>query len=277
MRKLIAFLLVSALCLAMTAGCFADENEIGIMTQFSVSAEELNEKQVAFFSAVPFSGFKFFDTFSNMVIALQSGKIGAIETDESVAGFLLSHTDGLARYKPDGIPKYEVSFCMLLREDETELCDLLSRTIQDLEEDGTLDTLRNQYIVDVIAGEEPKAVEPEHFENAGTISVALTGDRPPMDYFSAGGEAIGFNTALVAEMAKRIGMNVQFVSIDTGARAISLTSGLADVVFWSQVGNFNGWEKADTGDQPEDTILTRPYMTSTLCYIVREDSPLAEK
>jgi hypothetical protein len=52
-------MLAMVLCLITLADCFADENEIGILTQFSVTAEELNEKQVAFFSAVPFTGFRF--------------------------------------------------------------------------------------------------------------------------------------------------------------------------------------------------------------------------
>ena len=92
---------------------------------------------------------------------------------------------------------YSQKYCMLLREDEDELCGLISGAIQEMQEDGTLDGLRDQYIVDVIAGKEPEAVEPEYFQDAEIIKVALTGDRPPMDYFSAEGEAIGFNTALV--------------------------------------------------------------------------------
>ena len=278
MRKLAVCILVSMLCLFMLMNCFAEENEIGILTQFGVSEDELNENiQESFFKAIPFSGFRFFDSFNNLVTALEAGKIGAIETDEYVSGYLLSHADGLARYIPDGIPQYEVGYCMLLRKDEAELCSLISGAIQEMEKDGTLDDLRNKYIVDVIAGKEPAVVEPEHFGDADTIIVALTGDRPPMDYFSAEGEAIGFNTALVAEVAKRIGKNVEFISVDSGARAVALASGKADVVFWSQIGNYNDWEKADTGDQPEDTIVTDPYVKSTLCYIVREDSPLGEK
>ena len=285
MKKMTA-LVLSVLMLFATIGALAaagenpiaEEDEIGILTQFSVSEDELNENlQEPFFSAIPFSGFKFFDTFSSLVTALEAGTIGAIEADEYVSGYLLSRMDGLARYIPDDLPKYEVGYCMLLREDEDELCDLISGAIQEMQEDGTLDGLRDQYIVDVIAGKEPEAVEPEHFQDADIIKVALTGDRPPMDYFSAEGEAIGFNTALVAEVAKRICMNVEFISVDTGARAVALASGKADVIFWSQVGDYNDWEKADTGDQPEGTIVTNPYIKSTLCYIVRDASPLAGK
>ena len=145
MKKMTA-LVLSVLMLFATIGALAaagenpvaDEDNIGILTQFSVSEDELNENlQEPFFSAIPFSGFKFFDTFSSLVTALEAGTIGAIEADEYVSGYLLSRMDGLARYMPDDLPKYEVGYCMLLREDEDELCDLISGAIQEMQEDGT--------------------------------------------------------------------------------------------------------------------------------------------
>ena len=91
----------------------------------------------------------------------------------------------------------------------------------------------------------------------------------------AAGEPIGFNTALVAEIAKRLEVNVEFVSVDTGARSISLASKESDVVFWTEAGNFNNWENADTEDQPENTVVTESYLTGELLYVIRKDSPLA--
>ena len=81
MRKLVVCIVVSVLCLFMLMNCFADENEIGILTQLSVSEDELNENiQESFFKAIPFSGFRFFDSFNSLVTALEAGTIGAIET-----------------------------------------------------------------------------------------------------------------------------------------------------------------------------------------------------
>ena len=276
MKKLLACLMVLVLCINMVTVCFAEQGEIGILTQLGVSEDELNENlQDILFNVMPFSGFKYFDTFNSLISALDSGTIEAVEADEYVSSFLFSHMEGFARYIPDGLPEYQAGYCMLLREDDVELRDLISETIQGMQEDGTLEALKAQYIDDVIAGNEPEAVVPDHFEGAETLRIALTGDRPPMDYFSAADEPLGFNTALVAEIARRLQRNVEFISVDAGARAISLATEASDVIFWSEVGDFNNWEKANAEDQPENTIVTSPYLTGTLYYIVKADSPLA--
>ena len=111
--------------------------------------------------------------------------------------------------------------------------------------DGSLEEMRQRYIEDVISGEDPDAVVPEVFPDARTIRVAVTGDRPPMDYVSAGGEPLGFNTALIAEIAKRLGINIEFITVDCGARGIALATGVCDIVFWMEIGDFENWEGAD--------------------------------
>ena len=50
----------------------------------------------------------------------------------------------------------------------------------------------------------PESIPFETFEGAETIRVAVTGDLPPIDYVAADGKAAGFNTALLAEIAKRL-------------------------------------------------------------------------
>lgn len=219
MKKLVAWITVLVLCIGAFAGCLAEEGEIGLLTLQGIDQEELNKNlKDVIFNVLPFSGYKYFDTFNNMITALATGAIEAIETDEYVAGYLFSRMEGFTRYICDELPVYKASFSMLLRGEDTELRDRISQVLLDMREDGTLDALKTQYIDDVIAGNEPEAVTPEHFQDADTIVVAVTGDRPPMDYFSTAGESIGFNTALVAEVAKRMGVNVELFSVDAGAR-----------------------------------------------------------
>ena len=45
------------------------------------------------------------------------------------------------------------------------------------------------------------------------------------------GTPAGFNTAVLAEISKRIGRNFELVSVDGAARASALTSGPVDMVF----------------------------------------------
>ncbi len=278
MKKMTAWALILLLCLGALGVGVAEQAEkqpLGKLTKLGISEEELNAKvEDGLVELSLFSGFRYFDNYNSMISALESGGIAAINIDGYMLGYLLSRSKDLAQLKHPDALEYELGFSMLLREEDAELCDRVSQAIADLKADGTMDALKAKYIDDVIAGNEPEAVTPGSFEGAGTLRVALTGDRPPMDYFSDAGEPIGFNTALVTEVAGRLGMNVEFVSVDTGARAISLATNASDIVFWSEAGNFDNWEKADTEDQPEGTLVTEPYLTSELLYAVRADSPL---
>ena len=275
LKKLLFLLLIVLLTLSLPA--MAEEEVIlGRLTKLGVDEDTLNEAiSDVFFSLVPFSRYQFFDTLNSMVLALNSKAIAGLQVDEFTAKYLMSRNENFVEFKTSAAPPYLLDYSMLLREENAELRDSISAAIEDMRADGTLDALKQQYIDNVIAGTEPDAIPVEKFVGAETIKVALTGDRPPMDYFSAAGEPIGFNTALLSEVGKRLGKNVEFVSIDTGARTVSLSSGASDIVFWSEAGNFDNWDGADTEDQPENTVVTKPYLTGLITYVVLAGSPEA--
>ena len=123
--------------------------------------------------------------------------------------------------------------------------------------DGSLDKLAKEYVTDIEKGKEPPTVEIPMTDGAQIIKVGVTGDLPPLDYVSADGKAAGFNTALLAEIAKRSGKNIEVIDIDSGARAAALSSGQIDVVFWVVVPTTN---KVPTDiDKPEGVELSEPY------------------
>ena len=280
MKRIITLVLVLLLVPSVSFGA-KDEALLGRLSKLGVSEETLNvDIAESFLAASPYTGLKFFDTLQSMLAALGSKRIAAIEIDEYTAGYLHSRT-GIYTvfpvFQPSGCPVDYVKYSMLLREEDTELCGRISSAIRDMKADGTLETLKKKYIDDCIAGTDPEAVKPEHFDGAQTIKVALTGDLPPMDYISVAGEPIGFNTALVSEIAKRLKMNAEFVSIDTGARATALASKMCDVVFWSEFGDFNNREDYDKEDMPEHTIITESYLRCTYMNVALSDSPLVQK
>ena len=276
MKKAICLILVALLALS-TLGLPAlagDQGELGRLTKLNVDEDTLTQAIMeSYFDKVPFSRYRFFDNLNSMIGALVSGRITGMALDEFTAEYLLSRTDEYAIYNPpETVPSYNLNFSMLLREADAALCDRVSEAIESMKADGTLDALKKRYIDEVIAGAEPEAVVPEVFEGGETLKVAVTGDRPPMDYFSDAGEPIGFNTALVSEVGRRLGMNVEFVSIDTAARALALESGMSDVIFWMEAGDFGNWENADVEDQPEGTVVSTPFLTGAFTHVVLASS-----
>lgn len=268
----LVFLLVSSVCFGAQ-----DEALLGILSKLGITEEELNTDLAESSELQIFSAFKFFDTLSSMLDAFGSGRIAAFSVDNYTANYLLSRADQYILFQPSVIPVYDLNFSMLLREEDSDLCGRISEAIRDMKADGTLETLKKKYIDDCITGTDPEAVKPEHFDGAQTLRVALTGDRPPMDYISVAGEPIGFNTALVSEIARRLKMNAEFLSVDSGARAAALSSKMCDAVFWSESGDFNNREGYDKEDMPEYTIITESYLGGEFVYVTLSSSPLVQK
>ena len=200
---------------------------------------------------------KFFDTLSNMKLALDSGQIDEIVINESTAMYMSAWDTTLE--KKDYNEPVKVSFSMLLKKGNEELCKKLSATIKEMKEDGTFDDLETNYLYAYIGEAYPKPVKCEHKDEWKTLTVAVTGDLPQMDFVSVSGEPAGYSTAVAAELGKRLGYNIEFLNIDSGARATALSTGTADVVFWSVSVTGESFNTENI-DIPDGTIITEPYI-----------------
>lgn len=258
---------------AASSGAVQKYGDIGRLSKLNITEDELNEVLKDIMVDSICNRYVFYDTMNDMIMALNRGDIVALETDQNTVRYIASRNDHIVDRPPYMNPNMLI-FCMLLRGEDTELRDQISACITEMNKDGTVEAMKQTYIEDVIAGKEPEAIEPQIFQDAKTIRVAVTGDRPPMDYISASGEPLGFNTALIAEVAKRLEMNIEMVSVTCAARGVALASGVCDIVFWMEVGDFENWEGANFEDQPENTVVTEPYMSVPLWWAVLKDSPV---
>lgn len=277
--KKILFLILTLLAVLSVGLSMADEapvqkyGNIGRLSKLNITEDQLNDVLKDIMVNSICNRYVFYDTMTDMLMALNRGDIVVLETDQNTVRYIASRNENIVDRPPYMNPNMLV-FCMLLRADDAELRDQISACITEMTEDGTIETLKQSYIENVIAGEEPGAIQPENYPDARTIKVAVTGDRPPMDYVSAGGEAIGFNTAMITEIAKRLNMNVKLVNVSTQARGMALATGVCDIVFWMEVGDFENWEGANLEDQPENTVVTAPYLSVPLWWAVLKDSPV---
>ena len=258
---------------------------------------------------------KFYDSLNAMIMALKSGEVDAIFVHNVVADYLCARDEALfyinhfvapdadtrnalaKRLVENGFHSDEFTF-MLMEENEA-LRDEINRALGAMESEGVLSALEATLNAAV---EEPVPVEMEKIEGADTIRVGVTGDLPPFDYISEAGVPAGYNTAMLAEIGKRIGKNIELVNIDAGGRALALSSGMVDVVFWNrsqsvytESGTYEAgkdamrreiialgmdpektekaldliesvftFDECVTMDQPEGTIITNPFFSSIM-------------
>ena len=201
--------------------------------------------------------FKFYDSLMTMLLALNKGEIDEMVLPKDVAEYVLKNATSL---EISAIVRLNFTLCLSFGFDNNEKGQKLKATfdtaLNALENSGKLAHLRELYITNPKGA--PVPAQFTKFEGAETIKVAVTGDLPPIDFIAENGIPAGFNTAVLAEVAKITKVNIELVNIDSSVRASALKSGRVDMVFW--------FEKPQGGiypslDIPEGIILSEPYYT----------------
>ena len=250
----------------LSSAVSAAEHKIGLISYLNVTPEQLKDKVVAilahgaakrFTAGEPYTEtYVFYDSLISMQMALNAGEIDEMILPEAVADYFMNVTEG---YEISSIVRTPLSSLALgfRKDDDPALRNKFNEALLSMKADGTLAILRAKYI-DEPGLDEPEPVEFGKYENIDiTIKVAVTGDLPPIDFIAADGTPAGFNTAVLAELAKRMKANIQLINIESGARASALASKRADVVFWFE------YHKDDNEqpDIPEGVVLSEPYYT----------------
>ena len=197
-----------------------------------------------------------YDSLTLMQLAANKGEIDVFTAPEFVGEYILKTNPGY-KMRAFTISRNPIALAFGFLEERKELRDKFSKAVEAMEEEGKIGLLARDFITGPKA-DNPEPVKFEKFDGAETITVAVTGDMPPLDYVAADGEAAGFNTAILAEIGRRLRVNIKTADVETGARAVALKSGRADVVFWFQV--FTGYENfKGQPDIPEGVIVSTPY------------------
>ena len=137
---------------------------------------------------------------------------------------------------------------MMTMDTNKEVYDILNNAIVEMKADGALDSL--------IENELKAYIE----------SDPLAKDLPPMDFVAANDKAAGFNIALLTEIANRAQVNFELVQIETGARAMALSSGKVDAVFWTRSVTCKECNKT-FAENIEGTLVTESYFSDTISKI----------
>lgn len=270
-------LLIMALSLLLMAGCGGGEEskpaadnsiKLGMLRYLNASETEFDGFMVkiseAFSLDMSRHSVVYFDNLSAMQMALEAGKIDEMSTYVCVANYLSARNPNIEIIK-DHTLEFIDAFCLALRDNEPDLRAELDAAISEMNADGTLANLTKTYINDVTGDNDPPAVDFETFDGADTIKVAITGDLPVLDLVRTDGKPAGFNTAVLAEIGKRLHKNIEMVQVDSGARAAALTSGQVDVVFWAIV-PVSEIIPANA-DKPDGVELTAPYYRGKIVHV----------
>ena len=277
LRKIFAALMIFAFAATILTGCGEEkkveapatsEFKIGMLRPMNANEKNFNDfmKKISAQFDFKMSSYDpiFFNDLNSLQVALDSGQINAFRNCKAVAEYLAAKNPSLKIVDSEDLDFTEV-FCFALRESDKDLFGMVDKSVVEMDSDGTLKELVKNYITDVKDEKNISAVEIQNIAGASSIKVAVTGDLPPIDLIDEEGKATGFNTAILAEISKRIGRNIELVHINSGERAAALTSGRVDIVFWAIL----PVEEiiSSDADKPENIAVTTPYYRSKVVHV----------
>ncbi|MBR1486213.1 MAG: transporter substrate-binding domain-containing protein [Synergistaceae bacterium] len=212
---------------------------------------------------------RFYDSLIMMQMALNAGEINEMILPDFVAEHLLKLDK---RYAPSCISNSgPMNLCFGFLKENQALANKWNFALNSMRNDYTLAGLEQKYIknfpedssYDYIYGinenkkRNQNKIKFEYFKDAPAIRVAVTGDLPPVDFVAEDGLPAGYSTAVLAEIGKRLHLNIKLVQVNAGARTAALVSERVEVVFWYEVHKNSAFQP----DVNEDIILSEPYLS----------------
>ena len=212
---------------------------------------------------------KFFDTLVLMQMSLSRGEIDEMIIPEFCAEYILKISDS---YEPSCISNSgHMNLCFGFMKKNQEFRNKWNYALNSMRNDFTLAGLEHKYIknfpedssydyvdeADRRKRRNKNAIKFETFKDSPTIRVAVTGDLPPVDFIGEDGLPAGYSTAVLAEIGRRLRVNIALINVSAGARTAALVSGKADVVFWYEVNKSLEFQP----DVPDEVILSEPYLS----------------
>lgn len=287
-KKMFCLSLVLCLVFGMVTACSKKQDsstgaaaqnvmrlKTGILSRSAVGEDE-SEKVIGEHTASHFSGdmefaLTYYDNLSSMLMALQAKDIYVMILADSVAEYIVAQNDALmiAAERPgEGLKQNTTSYQMMMKQEDADIHQKFNDAIVALKKEGVIDKLIETHVKGHTDGSNPEPVVIPVIDGAETVKVAVTGDIPPIDFVAADGTPAGFNMALLAEIAKKVNVNIEIVQVDTGARVAALTSGRADVLFWVNSNSCTVHGEFEKGsDIPDGTIVTEPYFTESISFV----------
>ena len=274
MRKFLCTLII----LGMLAGIsFADDDYVGFLTRLRTTPDEFfmlmrNSWATKGWAILggdhTTSKARFYDSLSQMQMALSRGDIGEMILPDFVAEYLLKLNPS---YTPCCMSNSgPMSLCFGFMKGSRDLAEKWNYALRSIRNDYTLAGMFQKYVknfppdesYDYIYGinrrkqRNQDRIKFERFPNAQTVKVAVTGDLPPVDFVDEAGFPAGYSMAVLAEIGRRLRVNINVIQVEAGSRTAALVSGKADVVFWYEASKMTEWNL----DAGEDVLLSEPYL-----------------
>ena len=205
--------------------------------------------------------YEYYDDFSSQLLALQTGGLDAVLTDEPMALLAVARQPDLAIF-PEMLA--EDSYGLGLQKG-SPLTQQVNALIEGYAADGTLAALQEKWFG---ADEDVKTIDIGEYDAPnGTLRYVHDSSLEPMSYVGGNGQSLGYEVELVSLIARDLGMELEVTQGTFNALMPMLASGRADIISGSISITEERRESID--------LATAHYTGGTVLLVRAEDLGLA--
>ena len=261
-KKLISIMLVSAMAAAM-AGCGSSVPANSVNSKDDLPGKTIGvqlgttgDEVATSYEKENGSTVERYNKGADAIQALKTGKIDCVVIDQQPAEAFVEKNDDL-KILSDTFDPEEYAIC--IAKDNTDLTDSFNKAIEELEKDGTIDSIISNYIGDE-AGKHPyETPEGTEYPN-GTLTMATNAQFEPYEYYD-GDNVVGIDADISKAICDKLGYELKIEDMEFDAIIAAVSSGKAD---------FGAAGMTVTEDRLKNIDFTDTYTTACQVIVVRK-------
>ena len=261
-KKLISIMLVSAMAAAM-AGCGSSVPANSVNSKDDLPGKTIGvqlgttgDEDATSYEKENGSTVERYNKGADAIQALKTGKIDCVVIDQQPAEAFVEKNDDL-KILSDTFDPEEYAIC--IAKDNTDLTDSVNKAIEELEKDGTIDSIISNYIGDE-AGKHPyETPEGTEYPN-GTLTMATNAQFEPYEYYD-GDNVVGIDADISKAICDKLGYELKIEDMEFDAIIAAVSSGKAD---------FGAAGMTVTEDRLKNIDFTDTYTTACQVIVVRK-------
>ena len=221
-KKLISLLLVSAMA-AATAGCGSSVPANSVNSRDDLPGKKIGvqlgttgDSDATEYEKNDGSTVERYNKGADAIQALKTGKIDCVIIDQQPAEAFVEKNDDL-KILSDTFDPEEYAIC--IAKGNSDLTDKFNSAIEELQKDGTIDSITSNYIGD----ETPDGTE---YPN-GTLTMATNAQFEPYEYYD-GDQIVGIDADIAKAICDKLGYELKIEDMEFDAIIAAVSSGKAD-------------------------------------------------
>lgn len=193
---------------------------------------------------------------SEAILALKGGQVDCVIIDSQPAAKFVEQNDDL---KILDDPFIEEEYAICLKKGNDELLEKINGALQELKDEGTLDSIMDNYIGDNI-GETPYESPEDVDRSNGTLVMATNAEFEPYEYHE-GDEIVGIDADIAQAICDKLGYELRIDDMEFASIIAAVQSGMAD---------FGAAGMTVTEDRLENVDFTDTYANASQVIIVKK-------